>query len=53
MLESETPAGDHVVLLGRVVATHVNEDESLARLFNLGPGYVLGSVAGRPVDSPG
>ena len=53
LLESEAPAGDHVVLLGRVVATHVNEDESLARLFNLGPGYVLGSVAGRPVDSPG
>jgi flavin reductase (DIM6/NTAB) family NADH-FMN oxidoreductase RutF len=52
LLQSEVPAGDHVVLLGRVVASHVNEDESLGRLFNLGPGYVLGPVVGGPSDAP-
>jgi flavin reductase (DIM6/NTAB) family NADH-FMN oxidoreductase RutF len=46
-LEREVPTGDHVILLGTVVASHVNEDESLARLFNLGPGYRLGAVAAR------
>ncbi len=53
LLETETEAGDHVVLLGRVVAAHVNEDQSLPRLFNLGPGYTFGWVEGRPVDAPG
>jgi len=52
VLESEIASGDHVILLGRVVAAHVNEDESLARLFNLGPGYRLGSVKPEPVDAP-
>jgi flavin reductase (DIM6/NTAB) family NADH-FMN oxidoreductase RutF len=49
VLESETGAGDHVVLLGRVVASHVNEDEALERLFSLGSGYQLGAVTPRPV----
>ena len=52
VLESEIPTGDHVVLVGRVVAAHVNEDESLARLFTIGPGYQLGSVTPTPVDGP-
>jgi flavin reductase ActVB len=50
VIESETGAGDHVVLLGRVVASHVNEEQGLRRLFNLGPGYQLGSVDPRPLD---
>jgi flavin reductase (DIM6/NTAB) family NADH-FMN oxidoreductase RutF len=45
-LESETPVGDHVVLIGRVVESHMNETQSLRRLFNLKTGYVLGSVEG-------
>ena len=43
-LESETEAGDHVILLGRVVASHVNEEEDLRRLFTVGPGYEMGAV---------
>jgi flavin reductase (DIM6/NTAB) family NADH-FMN oxidoreductase RutF len=49
VLESESTAGDHVVLFGRVVASHANEDEALERLFNLGPGYQLGAVTPRPM----
>ncbi len=35
-LESELETGDHVIFVGRVVAAHVNEDPSVARLYNLG-----------------
>jgi len=35
-LEGEMPAGDHVIVVGRVVASHVNSDAGLRRLFNLG-----------------
>jgi len=35
-LESEHEAGDHVIFVGRVVASHVNEDASLRRLYVLG-----------------
>jgi flavin reductase ActVB len=49
-LEAEHPAGDHVVLFGRVVAAHVNEDESLARLFTIGKGYRLGRVSATAVE---
>ncbi len=52
-LEQEIASGDHVILLGTVAAAHVNEDESLVRLFNLGPGYRLGSVAPQPADGTG
>jgi flavin reductase (DIM6/NTAB) family NADH-FMN oxidoreductase RutF len=48
VLEGELETGDHVVFAGRVVASHVNENEAVARLYTLAPGYVLGGVrAGR------
>jgi flavin reductase (DIM6/NTAB) family NADH-FMN oxidoreductase RutF len=49
-LEAEHEAGDHIVLFGRVVATHVNEDSSLERLFTIGKGYQLGGVTSSPVE---
>jgi len=35
-LESELTTGDHVIFVGRVVASHMNEDPSVRRLYTLG-----------------
>ncbi len=35
-LVSEHETGDHVIFVGRVVASHMNEDASLGRLYSLG-----------------
>jgi flavin reductase (DIM6/NTAB) family NADH-FMN oxidoreductase RutF len=42
-LESETDAGDHIIFLGRVVASHINK-EPKKRLYTVGPGHKLGGV---------
>lgn len=42
-LESQVPAGDHVIFIGRIVCSHVNT-ESKKRLYTIGPGHKLGSV---------
>ena len=34
-LVSEFEAGDHIIMVGEVVASHVNEDASLGRLYTL------------------
>jgi flavin reductase (DIM6/NTAB) family NADH-FMN oxidoreductase RutF len=44
-LEGELETGDHVILVGRIVAAHVNQDASLQRLYTLDQGYKLGGVA--------
>jgi len=38
-LESELPTGDHVIFVGRVVASHVNSDPTVRRLYTVGPDY--------------
>jgi len=43
VLESQMPAGDHVIYVGRVVAAHVNT-EPKKRLYTIGPGHKLGAV---------
>ena len=43
-LESQTPAGDHIIFVGKVVCSHINT-EPKKRLYTLGPGYKLGSVS--------
>lgn len=48
-LEGELGSGDHVIFVGRVVASHVNEDPSVKWLFGIGPGYRLGGVEGHPI----
>lgn len=35
-LESEHRAGDHVIFVGRIVASHMNADESVRRIYSLG-----------------
>ncbi|MFQ5805180.1 MAG: flavin reductase family protein [Phycisphaerae bacterium] len=35
-LESELESGDHIVFVGRVVASHMHEDTSVRRLYSLG-----------------
>lgn len=42
-LESETVAGDHIIFVGRIVASHINT-EPKKRLYTLGPGHKLGAV---------
>lgn len=41
--ESETVTGDHVIFVGKVVASHVNTERK-KRLYTIGSGHKLGSV---------
>jgi len=43
-LESETIAGDHIIFVGRIVASHIST-ETQKRLYTVGPGHKLGSVS--------
>lgn len=43
-LESETEAGDHIIFVGRIVASHVNSEQK-ARLYTVGPGHKIGGVS--------
>ncbi len=42
-LESETPTGDHIIFVGRIVAAHVNT-EMKKRLYTIAKGYKMSSV---------
>ena len=42
-LETETEAGDHIVFIGRIVASHENI-EPKKRLYTVGPGHKMGSA---------
>jgi flavin reductase (DIM6/NTAB) family NADH-FMN oxidoreductase RutF len=42
-LESEMPAGDHIIFIGKIVASHRNT-EAKKRLYSIGPGHKLGGV---------
>ncbi|MHC4665656.1 MAG: flavin reductase family protein [Planctomycetota bacterium] len=42
--ESETVAGDHIIFLGKIVATHMNT-EPKNRLYTVGPGHKLGGFS--------
>ena len=48
VLESVLQTGDHVILVGRVVAAHVNEDPEVKRLYTLAAGYKMGGVKPLP-----
>jgi len=43
-LESETEAGDHIIFVGQIVASHINT-EAKKRLYTIAPGHKLGSVS--------
>ncbi|MHC4395416.1 MAG: flavin reductase family protein [Planctomycetota bacterium] len=43
-LESETVAGDHIVFVGKVVASHINT-EPKKRLYTVAPGHKMGAVS--------
>ena len=43
-LESETVAGDHIIFVGRIVASHINT-ELKRRLYTVGTGHKLGPVS--------
>jgi flavin reductase (DIM6/NTAB) family NADH-FMN oxidoreductase RutF len=43
-LAAQMPAGDHIIYLGKVVASHVCT-EPKKRLYTVGPGHKLGSVS--------
>ena len=43
-LESETEAGDHIIFVGQIVASHINA-EPKKRLYIVGPGHKLDSVS--------
>ena len=43
-LSSELRTGDHVIFVGTVVCSHMNEDKEATRLYTVGAGYRMGSV---------
>jgi len=43
-LESQIPAGDHIIFVGKVVCSHINT-EPKKRLYTIGPGHKLGSAS--------
>jgi len=43
-LESQMVTGDHVIFVGKVVASHTNT-EATKRLYTVGPGHKLGSAS--------
>jgi len=43
-LESQMPAGDHIIFVGKVVSSHINT-EPKKRLYTTGPGHKLGSAS--------
>jgi len=43
-LESQMPAGDHIIFVGKIVCSHINT-EPKKRLYTTGPGHKLGSVS--------
>lgn len=43
-LESQVPAGDHIIFVGKIVASHINT-EPKHRLYTIGPGHKLGPVS--------
>ena len=43
-LESQVPAGDHIIFVGEVVSAHVNT-EPKKRLYTVGPGHKLDSAS--------
>jgi len=44
----EAATGDHVLFVGEVVASHVNE-QALGRLYTLGPGHQVGPCRSAPM----
>jgi flavin reductase (DIM6/NTAB) family NADH-FMN oxidoreductase RutF len=43
-LQSQTEAGDHIIFVGKIVASHMNT-EAKKRLYTVGPGHKLGPVS--------
>jgi len=43
-LESQAEAGDHIIFIGKIVASHTNTDPK-KRLYTIGPGHKLGSAS--------
>jgi flavin reductase (DIM6/NTAB) family NADH-FMN oxidoreductase RutF len=43
-LESQVPAGDHIVFIGPVVCSHMNTEQK-KRLYTIGPGHKLGPAS--------
>ncbi len=43
-LESQMPAGDHIIFVGKIVCSHINT-EPKKRLYTVGTGHKLGSVS--------
>lgn len=46
VLESELATGDHVIFVGRVVASHVHRDPAVRRLYTLGNEQFGGVIPG-------
>jgi len=43
-VEHDIETGDHVLIVGRIVASHANVDPEVKRLYTIGAGHALGGV---------
>jgi flavin reductase (DIM6/NTAB) family NADH-FMN oxidoreductase RutF len=44
MLDSQMPAGDHIIYIGKIVCSHINT-EPKKRLYTIAPGHKLGEAS--------
>lgn len=44
LLESEMVTGDHMLFVGKIVASHMNSDPGVQRLYTVGKGHSMGAV---------
>ncbi len=49
-LDSQLVTGDHMLFVGRVVKSHVNQDADEKRLYTLKPGFVMGRAEAVPLE---
>ena len=43
-LESQMVTGDHMLFVGKVVASHINKDQDVGRLYTWAKGYKMGEA---------
>ena len=44
VLETEVRTGDHILIVGKIILSHMNEDESINRLYSLDSDQKIGGI---------
>lgn len=49
-MEGQMETGDHVIFVGRVVASHMNQDPAVRRIYILGRNHLMGGARAEPME---